>query len=78
MSLDYMLYYLQCNHRKQITMGCQMRTPSKYRPGFKNFNIGYTGRIDTFYRICIKYITPIGMLLVLAGQVNEFFSLNWF
>ena len=41
-------------------------------------HIGYTGRIDTFYRICIKYITPIGMLLVLAGQVNEFFSLNWF
>lgn len=41
-------------------------------------HIGYTGRIDTFYRICIKYITPIGMLLVLAGQVNDFFSLNWF
>ena len=41
-------------------------------------HIGYTARIDTFYRICIKYITPIGMLLVLAGQVNEFFSLNWF
>ena len=36
-------------------------------------HIGYTGRIDTFYRICIKYITPIGMLLV-----NDFFSLNWF
>ena len=41
-------------------------------------HIGYTGRIDTFYRICIKYITPIGMLLVLAGQVDGFFSLNWF
>ena len=41
-------------------------------------HIGYTGRIDTFYRICIKYITPIGMLLVLAGQVNDFFSLDWF
>ena len=49
-------------------------------PGYfkDELHIGYTGRIDTFYRICIKYITPIGMLLVLAGQVNEFFSLNWF
>ena len=35
-------------------------------------------RIDTFYNICIKVITPIGMILVLLGQLNDFFRLGIF
>ena len=26
-----------------------------------------------WFRICIKYITPLAMLLVLYGQIKEFF-----
>ena len=29
-------------------------------------------RIDGFYKICVKVITPIGMILVLLGQLNDF------
>lgn len=41
-------------------------------------HLGYSGKFDLFYKICIKFITPVGMLLVLAGQVNDFFAMNWF
>ena len=26
-----------------------------------------------FYKVCIKYITPLCMILVLYGQIKEFF-----
>ena len=26
-----------------------------------------------FYRFCIKYVTPLGLLLVLYGQIKSFF-----
>ena len=26
-----------------------------------------------FFRVCIKYITPLCMLLVLYGQIDQFF-----
>ncbi|MBR3641431.1 MAG: sodium-dependent transporter [Oscillibacter sp.] len=39
---------------------------------------GYNGKLDAFYSVCIKIITPIGMLLVLAGQINDFFGMKWF
>ena len=29
-------------------------------------------RIDGFYKLCVKVITPIGMVLVLLGQLNDF------
>ena len=29
-------------------------------------------RIDGFYKLCVKVITPIGMILVLLGQLNDF------
>lgn len=27
----------------------------------------------TFFKICIKYVTPVCMVLVLYGQIKEFF-----
>ena len=41
-------------------------------------HIGYSGKIDAFFTICIKFIAPLGMLLILAGQLNEFLALGWF
>ena len=31
-----------------------------------------------FFNVCVKYITPIIMILVLAGQLDSFFGLGWF
>ena len=41
-------------------------------------HLGSRRRIDRFYSLCIRYITPIGMVLVLLGQVNDFFALGLF
>lgn len=40
--------------------------------------LGSNARIDKFFSFCVKIITPLGMLLVLAGQVDSFFALGWF
>ena len=32
----------------------------------------------TFFNVCVKYITPIIMILILAGQLDSFFGLGWF
>ncbi len=40
--------------------------------------LGCSSKIDLFYTICIKLITPIGMVLVLLGQINDFFATGWF
>lgn len=40
--------------------------------------IGSSAKIDTFYKICIYIITPLGMLLVLLGQLNDFGILKIF
>ena len=32
----------------------------------------------SFFHICMKFIVPPAMLLVLAGQLNSFFNLGWF
>ena len=34
-------------------------------------HLGYSGKFDLFYKICIKFITPVGMLLVLAESAEE-------
>ena len=34
--------------------------------------LGCSAKIDFFYNLCIKVITPIGMILVLLGQLNDF------
>ena len=39
---------------------------------------GGTTKLDTFFTICIKFIVPLGMLLVLVGQVDTFFGLGIF
>ena len=41
-------------------------------------HLGSRRRIDRFYSLCIRFITPIGMVLVLLGQVNDFFALGLF
>ena len=40
--------------------------------------LGCRTKIDAFYNICIRFITPIGMVLVLLGQINDFFGTGWF
>jgi len=44
----------------------------------EEINQGKKGKIDGFFTICIKFIVPIGMLLVLVGQIDTFFHLNIF
>ena len=39
---------------------------------------GGTTKLDTFFTVCMKFIVPLGMVLVLAGQVDTFFSLGIF
>ena len=41
-------------------------------------NGGEKGKIDAFFSICMKFIVPLGMLLVLVGQIDTFFHLNIF
>ena len=31
-----------------------------------------------FFNICVKTITPILMVFILLGQIDQFFSLGWF
>ena len=31
-----------------------------------------------FFNICVKFITPLLMLFILAGQLDQFFGLGWF
>jgi NSS family neurotransmitter:Na+ symporter len=39
---------------------------------------GGTAKLDVFFTFCIKFIAPLGMLLILAGQLNDFLGLGWF
>jgi len=41
-------------------------------------HIGGTKKLDAFFSFCIKFVAPVGMLLILAGQLNDFFALGWF
>ena len=34
--------------------------------------------IDTFFTICIRFIVPLGMILILLGQIDTFFGLGIF
>lgn len=40
--------------------------------------LGCNTKIDTFFDICVRFITPLGLILVLLGQVDTFFSLGLF
>ena len=39
---------------------------------------GQSFKSKTFFNICVKYITPLIMILVLAGQLDSFFGFGWF
>ena len=41
-------------------------------------HISGTAKIDLFFSICIKFVVPIGMLLILIGQIDTFFHLGIF
>ena len=41
-------------------------------------HIGSKAKIDTFFSICMKVIAPLGMILILVGQIDTFFSLGIF
>ncbi len=41
-------------------------------------HVGSSAKIDTFFSICVKFIVPIGMLLILVGQIDTFFHLGIF
>ena len=44
----------------------------------EEIHIGGTNKIDGFFTFCIKFVAPLGMLLILAGQLNDFLALGWF
>ena len=39
---------------------------------------GNSFKSKTFFNICVKTITPILMVFILLGQIDQFFSLGWF
>ena len=39
---------------------------------------GASDKIDGFFSFCVKFIVPLGMMLILLGQVNDFFGLGIF
>ena len=39
---------------------------------------GQSFKSKGFFNICVKFITPIIMILVLAGQLDSFFGFGWF
>ena len=39
---------------------------------------GSTAKIDGFFNFCMKFIVPLGMLLILVGQIDTFFHLGIF
>ncbi len=41
-------------------------------------HIGSRSKVDAFFTICVKVIVPLGMLLVLLGQLDAFFHLGIF
>ena len=42
-------------------------------PNFADPDISFEMFGYTFFKICIKYVTPVCMVLVLYGQIKEFF-----
>lgn len=47
------------------------------KPNYILDEIGHS-KADTFYKICIKFIVPVLMIIVLLGQISSFFNLQWF
>ena len=41
-------------------------------------HIGAGNKVDGFFAFCIKFVVPIGMLLILVGQIDTFFHLGIF
>ena len=41
-------------------------------------HIGRSAKIDGFFTFCIRFVVPVGMLLILAGQIDTFFHLGIF
>ena len=39
---------------------------------------GQSFKMKGFFNICVKTITPILMVFILLGQIDQFFSLGWF
>ena len=39
---------------------------------------GASSKIDSFFTFCVKFIVPLGMVLILLGQINDFFGLGIF
>ena len=41
-------------------------------------HISGTDKLDAFFTFCVKVIVPIGMALILIGQIDTFFHLGIF
>lgn len=41
-------------------------------------HISGTNKLDGFFKFCIKFAAPVGMLLILIGQIDTFFHLGIF
>ena len=39
---------------------------------------GNAFKSKSFFNICVKFITPLLMLFILAGQLDQFFGFGWF
>ena len=48
----------------------------KVTPILEEIDIGNkkSSAFDTFYKVCIKFITPIAMAFIFAGSVSGFFT----
>ena len=44
----------------------------------EEIHLGGSQKIDGFFTVCIRYVVPLAMLLILAGQRDEIFPLRMF
>ena len=44
----------------------------------EEIHIGGTTKFDGFFSFCIRFVVPIGMMLILVGQIDTFFHLGIF
>ena len=48
------------------------------KPKYVLDELGSESKVAGFFRFCIKWICPIAMLFILAGQLSNFLYLGWF
>ena len=61
-----------------LLMSLMVAFEVKPKTVLEEVRLGSSAKIDLFYKICIYVVTPLGMFLVLLGQLNDFGFIHLF